>query len=193
MGGMSSAPSPWLCQHLDLVPPGLPVLDVASGAGRHTLFLAEAGWTVHAVDRDAAALATLENRARSHRLAVTTAVCDLEDGMATLGTGRYGAVLVFNYLHRPLMPSIVAAVAPGGVLVYETFTAGQALRGRPRNPAFLLGDGELPTLVAPLEVLRWKEGERDGNLVASIVARRIERADRPGDDGGSGAHERRGM
>ena len=81
-------------------------------------------------------------------------------------------MLVFNYLHRPLMPAIVDAVEPGGVLIYETFTAGQAQRGRPTNPAFLLRDGELPALVAPLAVLRAREGDFEGRLVSSIVAAR---------------------
>ena len=81
-------------------------------------------------------------------------------------------MLVFNYLHRPLMPALVDALEPGGVLIYETFTVGQAERGHPRNPAFLLGDGELPRLVAPLEVIRERgKGSVDGKLVSSIVAR----------------------
>lgn len=136
------------------------------------MWLAASGWSVHAVDRDAAALAALA--AAAHGLAgrVTTEAMDLEVEGARLPAGPYGAVLVFNYLHRPLMPSIVRAVAPGGVLVYETFTTRQAERGRPRNPAFLLREGELVTLVQPLQVVRWREGEFDGRFVASVVAGR---------------------
>jgi SAM-dependent methyltransferase len=145
------------------------VLDVACGKGRNALFLARSGWSVHAVDRDADALARLD------RL-VTTEVVDLESGTPALGHREYGAVIVFNYLHRPLMPAIVEAVAPGGVLIYETFTAGQRARGHPRNPAFLLREGELPTLVAPLDVVRSREGEFDGKLVASLVAVRRSRS-----------------
>ena len=155
----------WLVDNLDLIPKGARVLDVAAGKGRNARFLAAAGWVVHAVDRDAAALAALDG-------VVTTAVVDLELETPTLGRREYGAVLVFNYLHRPLMPAIVDAVAPGGVLIYETFTVGQSARGHPRNPAFLLHEGELPALVAPLDVVRFREGEFDGNLVASIVAAR---------------------
>jgi SAM-dependent methyltransferase len=164
-------PSDWLRENLDVIPPERQVLDVACGRGRHALFLAAAGWPVHAVDRDVTALTMLAEQARASGLMVTTEVCDLEAGVPTLGSARYGAVLVFNYLHRPLMPAIVAAVAPRGVLLYETFTIGQAARGHPRNPAFLLTSGELPNLVAPLEVLRAREGEYGGRLVASIVAR----------------------
>ena len=72
----------------------------------------------------------------------------------------------------PLFPRLVKAVAPGGVLVYETFLVSQAERGHPRNPAFLLEPGELPRLVHPLEVLRSREGDFDGAMLASVVARR---------------------
>ena len=106
---------------------------------------------------------------------ISTECIDLESaGNPSLGDGLYDAVIVFNYLHRPLMPAIVNAIRPGGVLIYETFTVGQAHRGRPCNPDFLLRDGELPTLVAPLRPLRAREGDYDGKLVASIVAVRHE-------------------
>jgi hypothetical protein len=81
-------------------------------------------------------------------------------------------VLVFNYLHRPLMPAIVDAVAPGGLLFYETFTVDQAARGRPTSPAHLLQHGELPMLVAPLTVIRARDGEVSGRMMAGVVARR---------------------
>jgi tellurite methyltransferase len=126
---------------------------------------------VHAVDRDAEALAAIDADA-AFRGAITTEVIDLESAGASLGEAMYGAILVFNYLHRPLMPALIAALVPGGVLIYETFTRGQAARGHPRNPAFLLDEGELPRLVRPLEVVRSFEGERDGNLIAAVVARR---------------------
>lgn len=146
------------------------MLDVASGRGRNALYLAAAGWPVHAVDRDPEALAALAASARAQGLPVTTAVVDLEAGAPAIDRHRFAAVLVFNYLHRPLMPVLVDAVAPGGVLIYETFTVGQALRGHPRSPAFLLRDGELPALVAPLEIVRAREGEFEGRLVSAIVA-----------------------
>jgi SAM-dependent methyltransferase len=174
-------PAAWLVDNLDVIPRGGMVLDVACGSGRHALFLAERGWRVHAVDRDAAALGELGRVGQVGLVglvgqvgqvgAITTECVDLEDGHATLGDGRYDAVIVFNYLHRPLMPAIVGAVRPGGgVLIYETVTVGQAERGRPRNPDFLLRDGELPSLVAPLRVIRAREGDYDGKLVASVVA-----------------------
>lgn len=166
------APAPWLVENIGLMPRGRPVLDIACGHGRHSLFLARGGWVVHAVDRDAMALEALETSARELNLTLTTAAVDLEVGSPSLGTKSFGTVVVFNYLHRPLMPAIVEAVAPGGVLIYETFTVGQAERGRPTNPAFLLANGELPKLIQPLEILRWREGDVDGKLVSSVVATR---------------------
>lgn len=171
----------WLAANLDLVPVGGDVLDVACGSGRNALFLARQGWRVHAVDRDAAALGRLRAARDAGeaavddggpRLHLTTECRDLESGLVALGQRAYQAVLVFNYLHRPLMPAIVEAVASGGVLIYETFTTAQASRGHPRNPAFLLAPGELATLVQPLRVLRAREGEFDGKCVASVVAMR---------------------
>lgn len=164
------APAAWLVDHVDLLPRGLPILDVAAGAGRHALYLASRGWTVHAIDRDAARLAGLDAAACAADLPITVEVQDLETGAPSLPPRAYGGVVVFNYLHRPLMPAIVDAVADGGVLIYETFTIGQAARGRPTNPAFLLHPGELPRLAAPLVVEHWREGDVDGRLVASIVA-----------------------
>lgn len=170
IGNLSAAP--WLIDNIDLIPLGLPVLDVACGRGRQALFLARAGWTVHAVDRDAAAIHALETSAHAEALSITTEVVDLEAGTPSLGSQRYGAVVVFNYLHRPLLPAIIEAVAPGGIVIYETFTVGQAGRGRPTNPAFLLVEGELAQLIRPLELLRAREGDVDGKLVSSIVATR---------------------
>ena len=161
-------PAAWLVDNLDTIRPGGLVLDVAAGGGRHARFLAEHGFRVHAIDRDVSGLA----RQLGPVGRVTVDAIDLETGTPDLGHERYDAVIVFNYLHRPLMPALVAAVRPGGVLIYETFTAGQAVRGRPRNPHFLLREGELPTLVAPLRVIRAREGDYDGKLIASIVAER---------------------
>jgi len=170
---MPAHPASWLIDNIDRMPRGRRVLDLASGRGRHTLHLAAAGWRVHAVDRDAAALEALRESARGWPGMVTTEVIDLETEIPpSLGVEQYGTVLVFNYLHRPLMPAIVAAVEPGGVLIYETFTRGQAARGRPTSPAHLLRDGELPTIVGPLVVRRAREGDVDGSLISSIVAER---------------------
>lgn len=165
-------PSPWLLQNADLLPSGGAALDVAAGRGRHALLLASAGFTVTAVDRDAEALKDLRRTAAAADLPVTTDIRDLEKDDADLGDSAFDIVLVFNYLHRPLFPAIRRALAPGGLLLYETFLKGQAERGHPKNPAFLLDPGELVALAAPFTVLRSREGEYDGKLLASIAARR---------------------
>ena len=172
MATSSLLPSGWLNDNLDLIARDELVLDVASGRGRHALALARGGWRVHAVDRDRAALDELEAAARVAGVTVETRCLDLESNVVDLGTDYYGTIVVFNYLHRPLMPAIVRALKPGGVLLYETFTIGQRDRGHPRNPAFLLRDGELPRLVTPLRVVRSREGDFEGHLIASIAARK---------------------
>jgi SAM-dependent methyltransferase len=168
-------PAAWLLDHLALLPCGGKVLDVACGRGRHALLLAGAGFSVTAVDRSAAAVDGVRAAAHQLGLELTCRVLDLETSPAPdLGAAGYDAVLVFNYLHRPLFPALRDAVAPGGHLLYETFTVAQASRGRPRNPAFLLQNGELAQLMAPLTVLHSREGEFDGRCLASVVARRRE-------------------
>jgi rhodanese-related sulfurtransferase len=169
--GVADGPASWLLENVDLLRPGMRVLDVAAGRGRHSLVFATAGFAVTAIDRDADRLARLAATARSMGAPIATRALDLETGTPDLGDGVYDLVLVTHYLHRPLMPALVRAVAPGGLLIYETFTRAQAARGRPTNPAFLLEPGELLTLVAPLEVLRSREGEVEGRDVASVVAR----------------------
>jgi rhodanese-related sulfurtransferase len=171
--GPLHGPSSWLVENADLIPKKARVLDLAAGRGRHALLMAASGFEVTAIDRDAEALASLRETAARAGVVVATEGRDLETGDdVDLGDGRFDLVLVFNYLHRPLFPAIVRSIAPGGLLFYETFLAGQAERGHPRNPAFLLEPGELALRVAPLTVLRGREGDVDGKFVASIVARR---------------------
>ena len=134
-------PSPWIVQWAGLIPAGATLLDVAAGRGRHALFFAERGNKVTAVDRDTSTLPVHPN--------IEAATADLEDGSPwPLPGRRFGAVVVTNYLHRPLFAALLDALEPGGVLLYETFMAGNERFGRPSNPEFLLKDGEL------LEVVR---------------------------------------
>lgn len=165
-------PAAWLIDNADLLPRGGKVLDVACGRGRHSLLLASAGFDVHAIDRDPDAIAFVQATADRLGLSLSCEVVDLETDPVPDLPGPCDAILVFNYLHRPLIGSLQAALAPGGRLFYETFTAQQAEQGHPKNPAFLLNAGELPALVAPLPVLRSREGEFDGRFVASVVAGR---------------------
>lgn len=172
VGGGGEPPSPWLLRCADLLPDGGRVLDVACGRGRHALVLAAAGFTVTAVDRDPELLAAVAAAAAEHDLSVTTVEMDLEGEGTFLGEAAYDAIVGFRYLHRPLFPALARALAPGGLLVYETFTRAQARSSHPKNPAFLLEAGELPKLVAPLHVLRYHEGERLGQFVAGVAARK---------------------
>jgi SAM-dependent methyltransferase len=135
--------SPWIERFAGLVAPGARVLDVASGHGRHARLFAARGCRVVAVDRDAAALAALAGE--SH---IETRVLDLERGGPVLGGERFDAIVVVNYLHRPLLPELLATLADDGVLLYETFARGNAAYGRPANPDFLLEPGELLQVIA---------------------------------------------
>jgi rhodanese-related sulfurtransferase len=168
----ASGPSPWLVENAALAPRGARTLDVACGRGRHALFLAAAGYPVRAIDRDAERVEGLRLLSRRLRLPLDAETVDLEAPGASLGDGEWDLVLVFHFLHRPLFPALARALRPGGVLLYETFTAEQATRSRPTNPDFLLGKGELRRLAAPLEIVRYREGEVDGRFVASLAARR---------------------
>ena len=172
-------PSAWLVSNALLVSPGARTLDVACGRGRHALLLASAGSLVRAVDRDPLRVARLRDSARRLRLPLDAEVLDLEQGEVSLGEEEWDLVLVFNYLHRPLFPALQRALRPGGVLLCETFTVEHARRhGRPSQQRHLLEPGELPRLVAPLEVLRRREGEFDGRYVASVAARKPSRPSR---------------
>ncbi len=125
------------------VPAGGTVLDIACGRGRHTRFFLDRGHPVVAVDRDTAKIQSMATR----RLEIIAA--DLEDGSPwPLGARRFAAVIVTNYLYRPLLPVLIEAVAAGGVLLYETFAKGHERLGRPMNPDFLLDEGELAAAVA---------------------------------------------
>ena len=146
-------PSDWVLRWTPLLPPAAQVLDVACGHGRHVHWLAAAGHRVTAVDRDPQLLAPLA------RLA-TTLEADLEAAPWPLPGRRFDAVVVTNYLWRPLFPSLKAAVAPGGLLIYETFALAHAALGRPRRPEFLLRPGEL------IDVLR-DQGTRPADAPSS--------------------------
>lgn len=137
-GHGSEAPSPWVQRWSHLVPAGGSVLDVACGAGRHLRWFAQRGCRVTGVDRNAAALEGLATVAE-------TVLADIEQQAwpAALQGRRFDAVIVTNYLWRPLWPVLLANVAEGGVFIHETFALGNETVGRPANPDFLLRPGEL--------------------------------------------------
>lgn len=145
-------PSAWVAQWAERVPAGGAILDVACGGGRHARFFAARGHPVDAVDRDAAAIAALA------AVPGITALCtDLEGGYWPYAGRQFAAVVVTNYLHRPLFPALIAAVAPGGLLIYETFAEGNQAYGRPANPDFLLRRGELLEWVGAMQVLAFAD------------------------------------
>ncbi|HEY4298393.1 MAG TPA: class I SAM-dependent methyltransferase [Paraburkholderia sp.] len=147
--------SHWVRAWAHLVAAGGAVLDVASGAGRHARFFASLGHPVTAIDRDAAALGTLRDEPL-----ITPLVADLEGAAWPLSAdAKFAAVVVTNYLHRPLFPQLLQSLAPGGVLVYETFAQGNESVGKPSNPAFLLAPGELLERVrGRLRVVAFQDG-----------------------------------
>ena len=131
-------PSTWVCRYAPMIRAGGRVLDVACGGGRHARYLAGLGLRVEAVDRDTEALSRLAGVA-----GVTTRGADLENGPWPYVGYQFDAIVVANYLHRPLFSHLIAALAVGGVLIYETFATGNERYGRPSNPDFLLQPGEL--------------------------------------------------
>ena len=148
-------PSAWVRRFLPLIRRGGRVLDLAAGAGRHTRLLRAEGFSVVAVDRDTAALeAALAGDPGCRIIAL-----DLEaPGPWQLG-GGYDGVVVTNYLHRPLLEDLAVALAPGGVLIYETFLLGNERFAKPSNPDFLLRPGELwETYAGRLTIVAFEQG-----------------------------------
>lgn len=149
-------PSPWVARFAPLVPAGGTVLDLACGGGRHARLFRAAGHPVVALDADISGVADMASDP-----AVEAVAADLEDGAPwPLAGRRFAAIVVANYLHRPLFPDILDALEDGGMLIYETFACGNERFGRPRNPDFLLASGELLRLVqGRLEVIAYEHGE----------------------------------
>jgi SAM-dependent methyltransferase len=160
-------PSPWVQRWAHLIRRGGTVLDVACGSGRHLRWLHAQGFALTGVDRDAAAVEPL------HALGEVV-VADIERGPWPLAGRSFDAVVVTNYLWRPLLATLVASVAPGGALIYETFAAGNERFGKPGNPDFLLQPGELLQACATLQVVAYEDGLLDGppRRVQRIAARR---------------------
>ena len=148
------APSAWVTRWASLIRPGGTVLDLACGSGRHLQWLAAHGFRVTGVDRDADAVAPLRDVAE-------IVLADVEQGPWPLPQRQFDAVVVTNYLWRPLWPQIHAALAPGGVWLHETFASGHEALGKPSRPAFLLRPGELLRVAhaAPgLRVVAFEDG-----------------------------------
>ena len=154
-------PSPWVARWAPLVKRG-PVLDVASGSGRHSRIFT--GLEVIAVDRDVQSIP-----------GVRFVQADLEDGSPWPFAGqRFGGIVVTNYLHRPLLPVLAQSLAEHGVLIYETFMLGNEKFGKPSNPDFLLRPGELLQAFAELAVVAFEQGTTEKAVLQRICVVRGE-------------------
>ena len=158
-------PSAWVQRWSHLLDAQASVLDVACGGGRHLVWFAARGHPVCGVDIDTAAAADAAPQAELLQ-------ADIENAPWPLQGRQFGAVVVCNYLWRPLFPDLLASIAPGGVLLYETFALGQELLGRPRRPEFLLQPGELLHVCTGLQVVAYECGVDDApaRVVQRIVA-----------------------
>ena len=168
-------PSPWVVRFAPLLPAGARALDLACGGGRHARYLMARGARLTCIDRDVSAVAQLANDAEVLQ-------ADLEDGRPWPLQGRtFDAVVVVNYLVRPLLPSLIGAVSAGGLLLYETFAVGNERYGRPRSADHLLRAGELLEAVAgQLQVVAYEAGLEDRPSGPRVVERICAaRADHP--------------
>jgi SAM-dependent methyltransferase len=173
VGLLLSAPSPWVERWSHLLPAQASVLDVACGAGRHLHWFAQRGHTVTGIDRDL--------HAAQDASAPGTLICaDIENAVWPLmAQGRpqpFGAVVITNYLWRPLLPTLVQSVAPGGILIYETFAAGNETVGRPSRADFLLQPGELLSACKDLQIVAYENGRLNDppRFIQRIVALRLD-------------------
>lgn len=150
----AEAPSAWVQRWSHLVTSGGAVLDLACGLGRHMRWFAGRGHPVTGVDRSPEAIAAVAPLGR--------ALCaDIENGPWPLAGERFAGLVVTNYLWRPLMPRLLDSLAPGGVLIYETFAAGNETVGKPSRPDFLLQPGELLRACQGLRVVAYEDGFLD--------------------------------
>ena len=169
-------PSSWFAWHAHRIRAGSRVLDLACGTGRHALAAAGLGAKVTAVDKDSASLEVGRKEAKQRGLDVNWMEADLAAGVPDIGS--FDAVLIFNYLDRNAMPRIVERVAPGGLLILETFLEAQKAFGwGPSSDDHLLRSGELPKLVAPLTILHGREvveavDNARWSAMASVLAQR---------------------
>jgi len=157
-------PSAWVVRWRHLLRPGMNVLDLACGHGRHARYLAGCGCRVTAVDRDPDALASLAGNP-----AVEVMALDLEGGWWPFAGRQFDAIVVVRYLHRPLLPALLDSLASDGLLIYETFMRGNEVYGRPSNPDFLLAPDELLDWARPrLRTLAFEQGRSDGERPAVV-------------------------
>ncbi|NQW94412.1 MAG: class I SAM-dependent methyltransferase [Polaromonas sp.] len=147
-------PSAWVKRWSHLVKPKGTVLDVACGYGRHAYYFYQQIHPLALVDRAQEAIESITIEAHS----CEKVVADIENGPWPFEGRQFDAVVVTNYLWRPLMPTLLASLAPGGVLIYETFAQGNETVGKPSRPDFLLRSGELLEICKDLRVVGFEDG-----------------------------------
>jgi SAM-dependent methyltransferase len=168
-----SKPSPWVVRFAPLIKAGGCVLDLACGGGRHSRYFLEQGNKVVAFDRSTDAVADL-----SDNPACEVICADLEtdeavfEKLGELAERSFDAIIVVNYLHRPLFKYFINALAPGGIFIYETFARGNEKFTRPRNPDHLLKSAELLNLAqGGLDVIAYEHGIDKKGLLSVVIQR----------------------
>jgi SAM-dependent methyltransferase len=160
-------PSAWILRHASLIPDGARVLDLACGNGRHARWFAQRGAHVVAVDRDTQLLRSLDGVP-----GIVTHSADLERDLWPFQDERFDAIVVVNYLHRPLFATLLSSLAPDGAMLYETFAVGNERFGKPSNPDFLLAPDELLDFAREtLQVVAFEQGAIRGPTRSAVVQR----------------------
>jgi SAM-dependent methyltransferase len=165
--------SPWVARWAPLIKPSQAILDVACGQGRHVKLFADKGCAVTALDISNEALQAVMAHSPSARIVQA----DIENAPWPLHGEAFDAVVVTNYLWRPLFPQLLASLKDGGILIYETFAVGNETVGKPSRPDFLLKSKELLSLCEGLHVIAYEEGFLDSpdRFVQRIVATKLAR------------------
>jgi SAM-dependent methyltransferase len=167
-----TTPSPWVVRYAHLIPAKGAVLDLACGGGRNARFLAARGHPVVALDKDTAVLAAASTPG------IEIVEADLENGSPVfdppgpLGHRCFAGIVVVNYLYRPILPRLIALLAEGGALIYETFARGNERFTQPRNPAHLLKAGELLDLArGKLQIVAYEHGVVEADPIPGVKQR----------------------
>jgi SAM-dependent methyltransferase len=168
-----SEPSPWVARFAALAPANGRVLDVAAGGGRHSRLFLDRGHPVTAIDKNISALGALPHQERLQIIEF-----DMETDMPLFDQGgplsgrTFATIVVVNYLYRPNIQGLLAALAPGGLLLYETFALGNEAFARPRNPDHLLRAGELIDLVAGrMQIVAYEHGRIENTDIPGVKQR----------------------